>query len=52
MTGTSPSNYQNPPLVTLLYSPLKLRGDEGGLRGRLLLPFVKGGEEGFEKPVF
>jgi hypothetical protein len=34
MTGSSPSNDENFPLVTPLYSPLKLRGDEGGLWGR------------------
>jgi hypothetical protein len=34
MTGSSPSSDENFPFVTPLYSPLKLRGDEGGLRGR------------------
>jgi hypothetical protein len=32
MTGSASSKDENPPLVTPLYSPLKLRGDEGELR--------------------
>jgi hypothetical protein len=42
--SSSPSNDGNPPLVTPLYSPLKLRGDEGGLRVgvniQILSPFT------------
>jgi hypothetical protein len=48
MMGSLPSNNENPP-----QSPLCLpSAGKRYQRGRLLLPFVKGGGEGFKKAIF
>ena len=48
MTGSSPANHENPPQSLFC---LSLTGKRLP-RGRLLLPFVKGGGDGFKKAIF
>jgi hypothetical protein len=49
MMATSPSNDENLLIVTPLYSPLKLKGDEGGVKRRLHLSLINGRGEVFKK---